>query len=313
MTRVGVLPVALSAFQQRLVLSACPRGASLLTAHPVREGPRICPLWVDVALPGGAPHRLLLRIDRSEHGVALEARLLPILARAGLPVAEVLAGPGVDPDAPALGAQAVYSVLPGHNMLHLIYQASAEGKRALSGLLLDAIDAMQAATEPVRQRLIDAGLGGLLPTRGLAYEFEAAAASDAVDQDPALGDAAVLLAPLVRAVRTPLVFWNGDFNPANFLSDGERITGYVDFAHAAWHDPHYGLARYTIYPWIHLDRPALFAEYCRRHHLAERDFALRSAVHCLWMLAGQSDHILDEAAAAPIRTQLSQDLRTLTA
>ena len=305
------LPVALSSFQRDLVLSACPRGTSIRSARPIREGTCLCPLWVETRLPRGTLHAVLLRLDRMQGGVEHEARLLPHLARTGLPVATVLAGPSVDPDAPQLGAMAVYSVLPGQNLLQRLYQADAAQKVVLAGLLLDAIDSMQALTAPLERILEEAGRSALLPRKGLAYEFRAAASADRLLDQSELREAVAALAPRVHAVQESLVFWNGDFNPANFLSDGERITGYVDFVHAAWHDPHYGLARYTIYPWIHLDRPALFAEYRRRHRVSEGDFALRSAVHCLWMLAGCSDHVLDETDAAIIRGQLRQDLHVL--
>ncbi|MBI3974663.1 MAG: phosphotransferase [Chloroflexi bacterium] len=121
-----------------------------------------------------------------------------------------------------------------------------------------------------------------------------------------------VLPPLVEQVQEPLCFWNGDTNPANFLSDGHRLTGFVDFAHASWHDPHYGLARFTVYQWVQLDRPLLFQRYRECHRLSERDFALRSAVHCLWMLqTSVPGEPVDDAYRGRILAQLDADLRLL--
>ena len=323
---------ALSPFQQRLVLSAFPRGAAIADARYTREGQDIRPVWVRVVLPDGALHALILRLDRWPEGVAREARLLPLLAQAGLPVAHVLAGPVTDPDAPHLGAMAVYSVLEGTNLLQHIYRASTEEKPRLATLLLEAIDRLQESTPRVRALLAREGLTDLLPRKGLAYEFRTAiAASTAggtgstvgtrrtmsalrrVTSERIIERATAVLGPLVEQVEEPLCFWNGDYNPANFLSDGHRLTGFVDFAHAAWHDPHYGLARFTVYDWVHLDRPQLFARYCARHQVSERDFALRSAVHCLWLLNPTSNgDPVSDAYRARILRQLETDLDLLS-
>jgi aminoglycoside phosphotransferase (APT) family kinase protein len=268
---------------------------------------------VRVALPSGALCPLILRLDRWEEGVVNEARLLPLLARVGLPVAEVLAEPTIDPDAPELGPMAVYSVLPGRNLLQLIYQACRNEKLVLAELLLDAIDRLQAVTPHLKTLLTQGELGDLLPHRGLSYELRAATMGEAQWGDPAFTRAVEVLTPLVDQVEAPACFWNGDSNPANFLCDGRRLTGFVDFAHASWHDPHYGLARFTVYHWVHLDRPLLFQRYRERHHLSERDFALRSAVHCLWMLqTSVPGEPVGGAYRARILTQLDADLCLLT-
>ena len=44
----------------------------------------------------------------------------------------------------------------------------------------------------------------------------------------------------------PLAFSSGDCNPGNFLSDGARLTGIVDFALACFEDPHIGFAKYRM-------------------------------------------------------------------
>ncbi|HEV2125934.1 MAG TPA: phosphotransferase, partial [Chloroflexota bacterium] len=228
----------LSRFQHQLILTACPRGTRILDAHFVRDRLLPCPVWVRVALGSGAEHVLLLRLDRSPGGVEREARLLPLLARLGVPVAEVLAGPTYDPAQPERDAMAVYSVLPGRNLLHLINHAPANHKPALANLLLEGIFRLQALTPALAALLVSEELGALLPRRGLRYELTEVIASQSWADLPALRRALEIVTPLVEQVQTPPCFWNGDFNPANFLSDGQHLTGFVDFAHACWHDPH---------------------------------------------------------------------------
>ena len=38
-----------------------------------------------------------------------------------------------------------------------------------------------------------------------------------------------------------------DYNPGNFLWDGEHVTGFIDFARNCFEDPHIGFAKYGLY------------------------------------------------------------------
>lgn len=55
-----------------------------------------CPMRVGVTLPDGSEEHVVLRIARNRGGVECEALVLPALARLGLPVPAVLAGPVSD-------------------------------------------------------------------------------------------------------------------------------------------------------------------------------------------------------------------------
>jgi thiamine kinase-like enzyme len=101
---------------------------------------------------------------------------------------------------------------------------------------------------------------------------------------PAFMNAIKRLLPIAAATHTPLVFSNGDYNPANFLSDGSRLTGLVDFAHARFEDPYVGLAKYVGYDWIPFNVERLLDHFWRMHNLDNQDIALRIAVACLWLL-----------------------------
>ena len=314
------LSAELSPFQRELVLSVCPAGTSILEATSSRPGPKRCPLRVRLALPGGGEATLYLRLDRSDHGVEREARLLPTLRRLGLPVADVLAGPVRDPEAPRLGAMAIYAELPGEPLLQRSWRAPLSGLRAendaLADQLLEGIEWIRSAGAALWRE----EAARLLPREGLVHELRwhledrrASSPDDPWAGQPWLAPVVRALEPLAeRAAReTPASFWNGDFNPANFLSDGTRLTGIVDFAWASWPDPHYGLARFTIYEWVRFDRPRLFRRYRKRHGLSEADFALRSAVHAVTTLLSQPHGALTAAQQASIRGQLESDLALL--
>jgi aminoglycoside phosphotransferase (APT) family kinase protein len=82
----------------------------------------------------------------------------------------------------------------------------------------------------------------------------------------------------------PLVFFNGDYNPVNFLSDGQQLTGFVDFAAARFEDPAFGLAKYVTYAWLPFNVARLLQCLRTIYALSPRDWALRVALACLWAL-----------------------------
>jgi thiamine kinase-like enzyme len=92
------------------------------------------------------------------------------------------------------------------------------------------------------------------------------------------------LIPVLARIDTPLVFSNGDYNPANFLSDGQQITGFVDFEMACFEDPHYGFAKYRVYDMYPFHKTGLVERYLQGCGLSETEFAPRLAVRCLWTL-----------------------------
>jgi aminoglycoside phosphotransferase (APT) family kinase protein len=83
---------------------------------------------------------------------------------------------------------------------------------------------------------------------------------------------------------SPLVFSNGDFNPANFLSDGHTLTGFVDFGGACLEDPCFGVAKYATYDWLPFEGEAMMRHWVAKHGLSEYNYELRVALACLWTL-----------------------------
>jgi len=138
----------LSPFQEELILSACPPGSRIVEARFAREDRLPCPVRVHVASPGGEEQQLILRMDQHIDGVAIDAALLPVLARLALPVPTVLAGPSYDPAGPSLGALSVLSVLPGQDLLSWAWDgAAAADLVTATRLVLDSVERLHHLTE----------------------------------------------------------------------------------------------------------------------------------------------------------------------
>ncbi len=279
--RVTTMEDAPSRFQENLVLSVCPDGSQILEAWYVRDFLRPCPMHIPVALPTGDVRTLILKLDRFAGGVETESKLLPGLLRHGLTVAEILAGPARDPAHPELGAMCVLSLLPGEDLLTWGHRVHAAERNIIGQLALQAVAWLQRLTGPVCEELN----GAELPRRTLSFELQAIIDKggpwfderdfrEAVDQ----------LKALVTRVRTPLVFSNGDFNPANFLSDGHMLTGFVDFGGACLEDPGFGVAKYATYEWLPFEGEAMMRHWVAKHGLSEYNRELRIALACLWTL-----------------------------
>ena len=96
--------------------------------------------------------------------------------------------------------------------------------------------------------------------------------------------ASEVLRPALDDIRTPLVFTNGDYQPANFLTDGQIVTGFVDFEAACFQDPLIGFAKYPIYDIDPMNRAGLVDDMLISLGFSRRDFAPRLALGCLMTL-----------------------------
>lgn len=282
--------LALSAYQESLVLSAFPKGSQIshLGCIGDRTGP---PIKIMVVTPEGTERAVLLRTSRLLNGVETETRVLPLLTQLGLPVPEMLAGPAYEPDGPDMGAVCVLSFLPGDNLQNLS-QVSSVGVERASRLVLEAVGRLHQLTERLTQEtranhLIRYNLLmqlRLIVERGGPWV-----------QQPLFWHAVRQLVPVLARIDTPLVFSNGDYNPANFLSDGEQITGFVDFEMACFEDPHYGFAKYRVYDMYPFFKAGLVERYLQECGLSEAEFAPRMAVRCLWTLQRELPVFEDKA------------------
>jgi aminoglycoside phosphotransferase len=274
-------PVAyLATFQRELVLSTCPRGSAI-------TGVRFAPQWmvkgpalVTVTRPDGSEQKVVVKMSDCLNGVLTEAELLPVLTRLGLPVPAVLAPPAFDPQNPHTGPALVLSYLPGSDLQRLS-EASPRGLETAGRLVMDGIARLHALTGAIRRQEV----GHHLPQITLLTELRMVVERGGPWlQVPLFREAVQQLVPILAQIRTPLEFSNGDYQPANFLTDGESVTGFVDFVVACFEDPHYGVAKYRVYDMAPLNGAGFVEQYLEAHHLSEAEFAPRLAVRCLWTL-----------------------------
>ncbi|MHB0874603.1 MAG: phosphotransferase family protein [Anaerolineae bacterium] len=309
----------LTPFRAGLVLSAFAPGSRIVSAVAARGQYLPCPVRVTVA-PAAADSSgadcpstvdVYLRLDRLIGGVAREAQVLPVLGRLGLPVPRLLAGPVVDPDRPEAGPVSVISALPGQDLLRFVQSSNATTEEAPEerigrgiDLLLEALRRLHALTPAVEA----SPLAQVLPRRTLLAVREAIETRGGPWlADEGFVEALRLLRPLLARIETPLAFSNGDYNPGNFLVDRQdsachdgqdescpyrqdrrcddwAITGFVDFAHACFEDPHIGLAKCRIYDWWPWRRAGLVERYLEAEGLTTAEFAPRLALQCLGTL-----------------------------
>lgn len=270
----------LGTFQRALLLSACPAGTLITEARFAPQYMEKGPALVGLTCPDGSERTVVVKRSGSPHGVLTEARLFPVLARLGLPVPAVLAGPAFDPANPQSGPSMVMSYLPGTDLQRLS-EASPAGLDVAGALVLDGIARLHSLTEAV----LGEEIGRDLPRVALLTELRSVVERGGPWlQAPLFRQAVQQLVPILAEVRAPLVFSNGDYQPANFLTDGERVTGFVDFELACFEDPHYGVAKYRVYDMAPLHKAGFVERYLDAHQLSEADFAPRLAVRCLWTL-----------------------------
>jgi aminoglycoside phosphotransferase len=274
----------LSSFQENFLLSAYPAGTRILSARFHRNVRLPCPIWVRVVLPQGEELTLILRMDYSLHGVERETTVLPILAKLGLPVPVVLAGPVFDPLQLSAGAMTLLSVLPGQDLLGWSWNAPSSDQSLALQLVLEGVEWLHALTEQLSQEPV----AKQLPRKTLLDELQEVITDGGPWLDePVFTQAIDLLWPIVTSIQVPLAFSSGDYNPGNFLFEGQKLTGCVDFTGACFEDPHVGMAMYWIYSWYPLDRAGIVERYLESHGLRVTDFASRLAVRCLRTLQQQ--------------------------
>jgi hypothetical protein len=223
----------------------------------------------------------------------------------------VLAGPIAHPDYPDAGALVVLSELSGGPLPWL--DATLAEIDVTCRLIQDGVKAMHGLTEAIRRE----DVAGMLPEKTMLSELEGILHRGgpwlAV---PLFEDAVQRVRRAVADIRTPLVFSNGDYNPLNFLWDGERLNGWIDFTGACFEDPHIGFAKFVIwafdsYGWGPGARAGLVERYLYAQDVSRSEFAPRLALRCLWRLQrdtsvrGQQDAFQRTAIAEVLREALA--------
>jgi aminoglycoside phosphotransferase len=274
--------IELSDFQSHLVLSAFGPGAAILRAAYMQES-QPCPIRVEVR-SGGEIHAVVLRISRNPGGVIRESAVFRALARLGVPVPDVLAGPMMDTGNPDLYEMGVNSLLPGETLLSLS-DRGAKGLALASNLVVVAVRTLHDLT---RLAELDPVLSAL-PRRTLIDDLSAVVRrGGGWLSHPTVAMALIRLWAELKRIDTPLVFSNGDYQPANFLTDGRRLTGLLDFEKAAFVDPLAVLPRFPVYDLWPLSQPDLMEHTLESLGYSTREFAPRVAVFAIRTLQMQA-------------------------
>ncbi|MBT4499028.1 MAG: phosphotransferase [Gemmatimonadetes bacterium] len=286
------LAVHLSEDEISFVLSSSPDGAFIESSRYFDNYDLPCPVKVEVCEPSGQSKIVVLR--KTRHGdLTLEAEVETTLSEIGLSVPAILAGPK--------SGALVVSYLPGEDLQHFSMRSAAHVQKAMS-LLLDALQTLERLTDKVEST----SLAGQLPKRTLIAELEAISQSAPWAVNSTCESALADLRPVIREIDTPLTFTNGDYQPANFLTDGEVVTGFLDFEDACFRDPLMSIAKYPVYDLHPFNKAGFVDLYLRTGGFKSADFAPRLALVCLATLQREAPAPGESNAQDRYRTHLLQ-------
>jgi aminoglycoside phosphotransferase len=227
-------PELMKAPVEQFLVSAYGARAQVLASRSYRPGYRAYPMAVSVRTSTGSIERCVIKTGERIERIEREARVLGALAEMGLPVPAVLAGPVALTDSAEMRALLLLSELPGQP-LPWLGLTSLTDAHLTCRLLIDGVGQLHQLTEPVSRHEIAKSL----PRDTLSTEWEEIVKRGGewlrVDR---FARAVELLPRALAEIEVPLVFSNGDYNPLNFLHDGNALTGWVDFEGARFEDPH---------------------------------------------------------------------------
>jgi aminoglycoside phosphotransferase len=302
------LPDHVDEFQRALILNAYPPESEIVDIRSYRPGYMAYPFCVQIRLPSGEMSVCVLKANPLIGGVEREGKVLPVLARLGLPVPSVLAGPAFHPGYPSAGAFLVLSELPGKPLPWI--DVTLEEADLTCWLHQQAVARLHGLTE----QILGEDVSQILPKRTLIDELEGIVARGGPWFDvPIFVQAMQRLRPILESIGTPLVFSNGDYNPLNFLHKGAELTGWIDFTNACFEDPHIGFAKFVIWSfdvlgWGTGARAGLVERYLYSQDVSRSEFAPRLAVRCLYRL--QRDTTVDGEQDAFYRQAILRVLDT---
>lgn len=235
-----------------------------------------CPVRVSVKTKSNKIVTLVLRKNR--HGdVENEVKIFRALKEFGLPVPEVLVEPFKNEEDEYV---AILSLLPGENLQKLGMRSDEDLAQAKE-LLVQAVITLTNATDFIRKHEVSK----IIPSIPLTKELE----DVNVEENPwfkeeVFRNAAQKLKSILENITTPLVLSNGDYQPGNFLAQGGKITGFLDFESLSFQDPIMGFVKYPIYDLLPLSRTDIVKIFLDKKGFSEKDFDYRLALGCLKIL-----------------------------
>jgi aminoglycoside phosphotransferase len=274
----------LSPEMEALLLSLFPAGTQVVETQSYRPDYLTYPVRVRLQTLHDGFRHCVIKIGRREP-IAREVQALRIVACLGLPVPEVLAEP-----VPLLSeeeraeerAMVVLSALPGRSLPWCGTTSLAEADLACR-LTIEGVACLHRLTDRVRQ--LDAVAA--FPQHTLPAELAATAAQAGEWMRVDLFRHAVeVVGGALAEAASPLVFSNGDYNPLNFLCEGQALCGFVDFEGACFEDPHIGFAKFLIwspddYGWGTGKKAGLVERYLYTRNVSRHAFAPSLVLRCL--------------------------------
>lgn len=266
---------------QSRLLALFPAGTQIVETQTYRPGYALFPMRVSLRHRSQGVQRCVVKIGRGE-SLEREVQALRLLAPLGLPVAEVLTEPLALPSGSGEEALVVLSELPGRALPWINLNSLSEADLTCR-LLLEGVARLHALTERIEPCAVSPPFPRLSLLSELAAAVEQAGAWMQLDL---FRRAVEVLDTALPDITAPLVFSNGDYNPLNFLVEGEALSGFVDFEGVCFEDPHIGFSKFLIwslddYGWGTGKKAGLVERYLYSRNVSRREFAPRLVLRCL--------------------------------
>lgn len=281
------VPKRLTNWQRELVLSTCPSGSEILDEEWISSlygHPR----HVRVRMQGGAVSVVDLLVSRFKLWVETEARILPVLSDLGVPVQTMLTEPMIDPEFPEAGPMAIATHISGD--FPPFINPTADEIDVSCRLIMEGALRLQSLTDKIRKHPV----AEYLPERTLLSELEIVIGKGGPwMKEKVFTDAIDRVRPVLKKIKTPLVFSNGLNHMFCFLhngfQNGHQLSGFLQFGFACFEDPHVQFTRYKYwggdkFGWGIFNEGGLVERWLYRHNVSRVEFAPRLVVRCLWLL-----------------------------
>ena len=309
------MPNKLDISVEAVLLSLFPPGTRVIHSQPHRPDYRRYPMCVHLQTLGDGARRCVVKINLPGL-IEREVKALRLLSRVGLAVPEVLFDPVPLPSEERTSEErtlVVLSELPGRSLPWCGITSLAEANLACR-LTLEGVARLHHLTARVQD---DAA--SLFPQNTLAAEYASTVADRGEWRNVGIFHEAVeAVGATLAEADTPLVFSNGDYNPLNFLCDGQALSGFIDFEGACFENPHIGFAKFLVwsrdeYGWGTGKKAGLVERYLYTRNVSRRAFAPILVLRCLRHLIREISLTgsKDEAAREHILQLIAEGVQTI--
>jgi len=305
------MPNKLNISVEAVLLSIFPPGTRVIQSQPYRPDYLRYPMRVHLQTLGDGARRCVVKINPPDL-IEREVKALRLLSRVGLAVPEVLFDPVPLPSEEH--TLVVLSELPGRSLPWCGITSLAEADLACR-LTLEGVARLHHLTARVQE--FDAASS--FPQNTLAAEYASTVADMGEWRNVGIFHEAVeAVGETLAEADTPLVFSNGDYNPLNFLCDGQALSGFIDFEGACFENPHIGFAKFLVwsrdeYGWGTGKKAGLVERYLYTRNISRRAFAPILVLRCLRHLIREVSLTgsKDEAAREHMLQLITEGVQTI--